>query len=133
MASPRTDGLSSEYDGPGLLHSDMDFTPSPRQEKSKKAMSDSPTRPMSDGRTMGASSTYEFDDIYGHTEEWCIVEPQAETSIDVIVPGSYPSGGNGFTRSHNQERDIKMTREIERLLNDHDYTYAHTMTNLEKN
>ena len=25
-----------------------------------------------------------------------------------------------------------MTREIERLLNDHDNTYAHTITNLEK-
>ena len=41
------------------MHSDMDFTPSPRKEKSKKALSDSPTRPMSDGITMGASSTYD--------------------------------------------------------------------------
>ena len=31
-----------------------------------------------------------------------------------------------------QERDVQMTREIERLLNDHDKTYAHTMTNLVK-
>ena len=31
-----------------------------------------------------------------------------------------------------QETDVKMTREIERLLNDHDNTYAHTMTSLEK-
>ena len=31
-----------------------------------------------------------------------------------------------------EERDIKMTREIERLLNDHDNGYAHTMTSLEK-
>ena len=31
-----------------------------------------------------------------------------------------------------QERDVKMTREIERLLNDRDNTYAHTMTNLKK-
>ena len=31
-----------------------------------------------------------------------------------------------------QERDVRMTREIEPLLNDHDNTYAHTMTNLEK-
>ena len=56
--SLRTDELSSGYDGPGLMHSDMEFTPSPRQEESKKALSDSPTRPMSDGITMGASSTY---------------------------------------------------------------------------
>ena len=32
----RTDGFSSGYDGLGLMNSDMDFTPSPRQEKSSK-------------------------------------------------------------------------------------------------
>ena len=57
--SLQTDGLSSGYEGLGLMHSDMDFTSSPRQEKSKKASSDSPTRPMSDGITMVASSTYD--------------------------------------------------------------------------
>ena len=31
-----------------------------------------------------------------------------------------------------QEREARMTKEIERLLNDHDSTYAHTMTSLEK-
>ena len=31
MRSFRADGLSSGYDGPRLIHSDMDFTPSPRQ------------------------------------------------------------------------------------------------------
>ena len=56
----RNDGLSSGYDGPGLMHSGIDFTPSPRQEKSKKALSDSSTRPMSDGITMGVSSTYDM-------------------------------------------------------------------------
>ena len=59
MTSLRTDELSSGYDGPGLVHSSMDFTPSTRREKSKKALSDSPTRPKSDGITMGASSTYD--------------------------------------------------------------------------
>ena len=68
MASFRTDGLSTGYDGQGLVHSDMDFTLSPRQEKSKKAMSDSPTRPMSDGITMGASSTYDIHDVDRHTK-----------------------------------------------------------------
>ena len=56
MTSFRADGLSSGYGCPGLMHWDMDFTPSPREEKSKK---DSPTRTMSDGTTMGASSTYD--------------------------------------------------------------------------
>ena len=41
------------------MHSDMDFTPCPRQNKSKKALLDSPTRTMSDGKTTGASSTYD--------------------------------------------------------------------------
>ena len=31
-----------------------------------------------------------------------------------------------------EEREARMTREIERLLNNHDNTYAHTMTSLEK-
>ena len=31
-----------------------------------------------------------------------------------------------------EERNIRMAREIEHLLNDHDGTYAHTMTSLEK-
>ena len=31
-----------------------------------------------------------------------------------------------------EEREVRMTREIERFLNDHDNTYAHTMTSLEK-
>ena len=29
-------------------------------------------------------------------------------------------------------KEVRMTREIERLLNDHDNTYAHTMASLEK-
>ena len=31
-----------------------------------------------------------------------------------------------------EEREVRKTREIERFLNDHDKTYAHTMTSLEK-
>ena len=30
-----------------------------------------------------------------------------------------------------EEREFRMTREIERLLSDHDNTYAHTMTSLD--
>ena len=59
ITSLRTDGLSSSYDHPGLVHSDVDFTPSPRKEKSKKALSNSPSRPMSDGITVGASSMFD--------------------------------------------------------------------------
>ena len=56
MASLRTEGVSSSYDHPELTHSDVDFTPSPRNEKCKKALSNSPSR--SDGITVGASSTF---------------------------------------------------------------------------
>ena len=59
MASLRIDGLSSGLDHPGLMHSDTGFTTSPRREKKKKAMSNSPSRPMSDGITMGASSIFD--------------------------------------------------------------------------
>ena len=40
--------------------------------------------------------------------------------------------GLALATKESQERDVKMTREFERLLNDHDNTYAHTMTSLEK-
>ena len=63
MTSLRTDGLSSGFSHAGLMHSDMDFTASPRQEKSKNAISNSPSRPMSDGIMMGTSST--FDRLMG--------------------------------------------------------------------
>ena len=36
------------------------------------------------------------------------------------------------SNKESQEREARMTKEIERLLNDHDSTYAHTMTSLEK-
>ena len=39
------------------MDSDTDFTPSPKQGKNKKAMSNSPSRPMSGRITMGTLST----------------------------------------------------------------------------
>ena len=59
MASLRTEGLSSSYDYPEITHPDVNFTPCPRNDMSRKASSASPTRPMSDGITMGASSTFD--------------------------------------------------------------------------
>ena len=58
MASLRTEGLSSGYH-PEINHPDVNFTPYPRNDMSGKASSASPTRPMSDGITMGASSTFD--------------------------------------------------------------------------
>ena len=59
MASLRTEGLSSSYDHPEITHPDVDFTPCPRNDMNRKALSASPTRPKSDGITMGASSTFD--------------------------------------------------------------------------
>ena len=63
MASLQTEGLSSIYDHPEIAHSDVDFTPCPRNDTSKKALSNSPTRPMSDGGgchcAVGVSSTFD--------------------------------------------------------------------------
>ena len=203
MRSLRADELSSGYFGPGLMHSDMDFTPSARQVKSKKALSDSPTRPMSDGITMGASSTYDrlmmsMGTQKGGASSSTRLRPQLTSSSRGLTPvlgtASYLSDmfaevmtgleqlrhditkrmdrvEERARKSHeklrdqltdvksqarsdqaqlirdtdqclaeslalatkeSQERDVKMKREIDRLLNDHDNTYAHTMTSLEK-
>ena len=43
----------------GLMHTGTDLTPSPEQEKNKKAMSILPSRRMSDWITMGTSSTFD--------------------------------------------------------------------------
>ena len=59
MISVQTEGLSSGFDHPGLMHSDTDFTLSARKEKNKKAMTNSPSRPMSDWIIMGASSLFD--------------------------------------------------------------------------
>ena len=56
MASLQREGLSSSYDHPEIAHLDVDFTPCPRNDKGKKALSNSPTGPMSDGITVGVSS-----------------------------------------------------------------------------
>ena len=59
MASLQTEGLSSSYDHPEITHPDMNFTPFPRNDISRKTLSTSPTRPMSDGITLGVSSTFD--------------------------------------------------------------------------
>ena len=53
MTLLQADGLTSGFEQLGLMHSDTDFTLSPKQERNEKAMSISPSRPMPDGKTMG--------------------------------------------------------------------------------
>ena len=59
MASLQTEGLSSSYNHPEITHPDVNFTPCPRNDMSRRTLSASPTRPMSDGITMRASSTFD--------------------------------------------------------------------------
>ena len=203
MASLQTEGLSSGYDHPEITHPDVNFTPCPRNDMSRKALSTSPTRPMSDGITLGVSSTFHrlmtsMGKQKGGASSSTRLQPQLTSSYLGLTP---PLGAVGdisdifagvmtgldelrrdmtkridqvderahqgrdnlrdeltHVKSHarvNQaqlirntdqclaeslaqaskesgEREARMTREIERLLSDHDNTYAHTITSLEK-
>ena len=200
MASLRTEGLSSSYDYPEITQPDVNFTSCPMNDMSRKASSASPTRPMSDGITMGASSTFDrlmtsMSKQKGGASSSTRLQPQLTSSSLGLTPSFVATGDisdmfagvmNGLDelrrdmtkrvdqvdeRAHqnlrdelthaksqarvdqaqlirntdqclaeslaqankeSQEREARMTREIERLLNDHDCTYAHTMTSLEK-
>ena len=203
MASLPTVGLTSSYDYPETSHPDVNFTPCPRNDMSRKASSASPTRPMSDGITMGASSTFDrlmtsMSKQKGGASSSTRLQPQLTSSSLGLTPSFGATGDisdmfagvmNGLDelrrdmtkrtdqvdeRAHkgqenlrdelthvksqarvdqaqlirntdqclaeslaqaskeSYEREARMTREIERLLNDHDSTYAHTMTSLEK-
>ena len=203
MASLPTVGLTSSCDYPETSHPDVNFTPCPRNDKSRKASSASPTRPMSDGITMGESSTFDrlmtsMSKQKGGASSSTRLQPQLTSSSLGLTPSFGATGDisdmfagvmNGLDelrrdmtkridqvdeRAHkgqenlrdelthvksqgridqaqlirntdqclaeslaqankkSYEREARMTREIERLLNDHDSTYAHTMTSLEK-
>ena len=203
MASLPTVGLTSSDDYPEITHPDVNFTPCPRNDMSRKASSTSPTRPMSDGITMGASSTFDrlmtsMSKQKGGASSSTRLQPQLTSSSLGLTPSFGATGDisdmfagvmNGLDelrrdmtkridqvdeRAHkgqenlrdelthvksqarvdqaqlirnthqclleslaqankeSYEREARMTRDIERLLNDHDSTYAHTMTSLEK-
>ena len=203
MASLPTVGLTSSYDYPETSHPDVNFTPCPRNDMSRKASSASPTRPMSDGITMGASSTFDrlmtsMSKQIGGASSITRLQPQLTSSSLGLTPSFGATGDisdmfagvmNGLDelrwdmtkridqvdeRAHKGQENLRdelthvksqarvdqaqlirntdqclaeslaqaskesyeiearMTREIERLLNDHDSTYAHTMTSLEK-
>ena len=203
MASLQTEGLSSSYDHTEITHPDVDFTPCPRNDMSKKALSTSPTRPMSDEITVGVSSTFgrlmkSMDKKKGSASSGTSLQPQLTSSSLGLTPASGAAGDisdmfagvmTGLEelqrdmteridkfeeRAHqvqeklrdeltnvksqarvdqaqlvrntdqcleeslapanveSEEREVRMSREIERLLNDHDNIYAHTMTTREK-
>ena len=204
MASLQTEGLSSSYDHPEMTHPDVNFTPCPRNDMSRKASSASPTRPMSDGITTGASSTFDrlimsMGKQKGGASSSTRLQPQLTSSslelnptlgaagdisdmfagvmtgldelrrdmtkrIDQVDERAHQGRENlrdelthvksqqarvdqaqmirntdqclaeslAQANKESEEEEARMRREIERLLNDHDNTYAHTMTSLEK-
>ena len=197
MASLRTESLSSGYDHPEITHPDVNFTPCPKNDMSGKASSASPTRPVSDGITMGASSTFDrlltsmskqkggassstrlqlqltspslgLTPPFGATGDICDIFAGVRNGLDELRRDMTKRIDQVDERAHqgrenlrdelthvksqarvDQAQLIRNTdqclaeslaqaskeseeREIERLLNDHDNTYAHTMTSLEK-
>ena len=203
MASLQAEGLSSSYDQPEITHPDVSFKPFPKNDTGRKASTASPIRPMSDGITMGASSTFDrlmpsMHKQKGDASSSTRLQPQLTSSslgltpplgatgdisymlagvmnrldelrrdmtknIDQVDEGAHQGRENlrdelthvkskarvdqdhmirntdqclaeslAQANKESEEREARMTREIERLLNDHDSTYAHTMTSLEK-
>ena len=62
------------------------------------------------------------------------VKSQARTDQAQLIRNTdqYLAESLALAAKQSEERYNRMTREIERLLNDHDNTYAHKMTSLEK-
>ena len=97
MASLQTEVLSSSCDNPEITHPDVNFTPCPRKGMSRKALSTSRTRPMSDGITLGVSST--FDQLMtsmgkqkGGASSSTRLQPQLNSSFLGLTP---PLGAAG--------------------------------------
>ena len=97
MASLQNEGLSSSYDHPDITHPDVDFTPCPGNDMSRKALSTSPTRPMSDGITVGVSSTFDrmmitLGNQKGGASSSTRLQPQLTSSSLCLTPASGAAG-----------------------------------------
>ena len=62
------------------------------------------------------------------------MKPQARTDQAQLIRNTNQCLAESLAQAakESEERVIRMTTEIERLLNDHDNIYSHTMTSLEK-
>ena len=62
------------------------------------------------------------------------VKSQAKVDQAQLIRNTNQCLAEGLAQAikESEEREVRMTREIELLLNDHDNTYAHTMSTLEK-
>ena len=67
-------------------------------------------------------------------DELTNVRSQARVDQAQLIRNTDQGLAEGLAQAtkESEEREVRMTREIERLLNDHDKTYARTMTSLEK-
>ena len=124
IASLQIEGLSSSHDPPEITHPDVDFTPCPRNDMSRKALSISPTRPMSDGITVGVSS--KFDSLImsmgkqkGDASPSTRLQPQLTSSSLGLTPASGTAGdirdmfAGVMTGPEELRRD--MTKRIDRV------------------
>ena len=102
----------------------MDFTPSIGNDKSKKALSKSPTRPMSDGITVGVSST--FDSLMmsmgtkkGGVSSSTMVQLQLTSSSLSLTPVSGAAGDISdmfaYVMTGLKELRRDMTKRIDRV------------------
>ena len=97
MASLQTEGVSSSYDHLKIAHPDVDFTPCPRNDMSRKALSTSPTEPMSDRITVGVSSTFNrlmmsMGKQKGGASSSTRLQPQLTSSSLGLTPASGAAG-----------------------------------------
>ena len=67
-------------------------------------------------------------------DELTHVKPQARVDQAQLIRNTDQRLAERLTQANkeSEEREVRMTRDIERLLNDHNNTYAHKMTSLEK-
>ena len=114
MASLRTEGLSTSFDHPEITHPDEDFTPCPSIDMRRKALSTSPTRPMSDGITIGATSTFDkqvstlnqvptSDDLRMKSREYLLIKPRAQNRYNNY--DNYNGTNTGANSSWYRPRD----------------------------
>ena len=88
MASLQTEALSLSYDHPEIAHPDVDFTPCPRNDMSRKALSTSPTWPILVVR--------QVDDNDGQAKGRSVIEYQVATAVDLIFSGLNPGIGGDW-------------------------------------
>ena len=97
MAAPQTEGLPFSYDHPETTHPDRKFTPCPRNDTSRKTLFTSLTRPVSDGMTLGVSSTFDrlmasMGKQKGDASSSTRLQPQSTSPSLGLTPTSVAAG-----------------------------------------